>query len=284
MSFGLGVGDFIAVAKIAKRVYKSCRGGPPDYQELCTETKSLRYALESLANDARDRDSILNRKGRQRKSELDNIVPDCGSTLKDLQAIIDKHSNVLSKSRGRVTRTWHAYKVGSCDLDTYRGRLTFLTSTISVFLLSLQGTGYGAYRGQARHDLCSNDARRYFSASSKHGVARVNCSILSQIDTQQEEVFALLKAELLSEEISLARILAYKDDIISYIKALLRSDSIEDPESYGQPLFSLQPQIVPPSPDRTDTIRRSVHFDDEKSEASRSCQEDLAANLDPQIQ
>lgn len=71
MAFGFSVGDFLAVLEIAKGVYDACKDGSAEYKELCSETKSMRYAIQSLSNDARDPDSLLNRKGFNRKNELD---------------------------------------------------------------------------------------------------------------------------------------------------------------------------------------------------------------------
>lgn len=52
MSFGFRVADFLTVLKTAKGVYKACKDGPTDDQELCKETESLRCATGKLSQDA----------------------------------------------------------------------------------------------------------------------------------------------------------------------------------------------------------------------------------------
>ena len=74
MSFGFGVADFLTVLKTAKGVYKACKDGPADYQELCKETESLRCAIGKLSQDAEDPRSLLNRRGFIRRTKFCDIV------------------------------------------------------------------------------------------------------------------------------------------------------------------------------------------------------------------
>lgn len=135
--------------------------------------------------------------------------------MKDLQTIIDRRSSLQPNRKGKITRIWDAYKVGSSDLNSYRGKLTFYNSTISVFLLSLQGPTIRrietklnkVYARMIRDDM--NQARLNIVSLAS------TVSILSQIDTHEDEVFVILKTELWAEDISMARTIANKPDIIS---------------------------------------------------------------------
>ena len=124
MSFGFGVGDFLAVSNIAKGVYEACKDGPREYKEISREAKSMGYVINSLSDDAQDPHSLLNKKGVRRKPELVEIIRNCETTMQELQAMVDKHSS-LGDGHGKFTRVWDAYKVGSSDLDSLRGKLTF---------------------------------------------------------------------------------------------------------------------------------------------------------------
>lgn len=162
MSFGFGVSISFAVAKIAKSVQKFCKVGPAKYTEICRETKSLRFTLENLSEDAASPNSLLNRYGLKRM-ELGEIISKCKATMNELQTMVDKRSRLGSDGRGKVTRIWDAYQMDSSDLNCYCGKLTFYTLSIGVFLLSLHGPTMGRIGSILRAD----SARRHDSSSEK---------------------------------------------------------------------------------------------------------------------
>ncbi len=280
MSFGFALSDFLAVAKIARSIYKSCKAGPVEYQELCSETKSLGYALQSLSHDMREPDSLLNRKGLQRKGQLDEIISSCKSTMKDLQTMIDKRSSLQPDRNGTITRIWDAYKVGSSDLDSYRGKLTIHTSTISVFLLSLQGPAMK--RIETRLDkIYARMIQDDIAQTRQSTVSLVStASILSQIDTHEDDVFAILKTELLAEDISLARIIRHKDDIISHVRKLLNNGTkgdADDVKEAGLPCH--QSQVLSLSIDNA-TLEGIVPKRYKELEASHRASQETKAKLE----
>ena len=180
----------------------------------------MRYAINSLSNDAQDPHSLLNTKGVKRKAELVEIIENCETTIQEVQTMIDKHSS-LKSDRGKFVRVWHAYKIGSSDLDSLRGKLTFYTSIIIMFLLSLEGSAVARIerkvdRVYAR--MLQDDAGQ--AQQSSISVASTS-SLLSHIDTNEDDVWTILKTELLAEDISMAHIMSNKEDIIGYIKYLI---------------------------------------------------------------
>ena len=233
MSLGFGAGDLIATLKLAKGIYDACKDGPAEYREICSETNSLKNAIQGLRSDARDPNSLLNRKGPGRRKELEEIISNCSRTLRELQAVVDKHSSLQddSKAAGSFTRIWDAYKLGSSDLDTLRGRLTFHTSTIGVFLLSLEGPAIARietkldeiYARLVQHDAVQ--ARH--STTSLTSIAST-ASFLSQIESNEDDAWAMLKRELLVEGIPMANVVANRNDIIDYIRSLLESGMPSD--------------------------------------------------------
>ena len=187
MSFGFGLGDFIAVSKIAKGVYEACKDGPREYREISREAKAIRYAINSLSSDAQDPHSLLNTKGVKRKPELIEIIENCETTMQEVQAMIDRHSS-LKDDQGKLIRVWDAYKVGSSDLDSLRGKLTFYTSIISMFLLSLEGSAVARiekkvdkiYARMLQDDITQAQQSSLFIASTT--------SLLSQLETNEDDV------------------------------------------------------------------------------------------------
>ncbi|KAK3168549.1 hypothetical protein OEA41_004997 [Lepraria neglecta] len=257
MSFGFGVIDFLTVLKTAKGVYEACKDGPADYQELCRETESLRCAIGKLSQDAEDPRSLLNRRGSNRMTELFEIVQNCKMTIKDVQAFIDKHSSLKSDARGELIRIWDAYQVGSSDLDSFRSKLNFNVSMISMFLLSLQAPVVANIETKAVRiekklnriyaQVVHGEGRRRQSSVSLAS----STSIISQIDTHEDDAWEFLKTRLLAEGILMDDIKANRDKIISHIKSLVNDDlpqgklreDIREPNS--QNLGDLLPSVVP---------------------------------------
>ena len=229
MAFGFSPSDFILAAKMAKGIYKACKNGPEDYKEVCRETKSLKCALDTLSEDAKDPQSVLNKKAPKRKTELDEIISNCMVTMEQLQTMIDSRSSLKTFENNGIRRVWDAYKVGSTDLEIIRGKLTFYTAMIGAFLSSLQGTTLGRIESKvdkilarilqdSSYDVNQNPRQSAMSLISTH-------SVLSQVETQPEDVWEIMKAELMREDILMTQIMAHKDDIMDYIRKLVKLGS-----------------------------------------------------------
>ena len=225
MSFGFSVGDFLAVLQICKTVYSALQDGPEEYKELQGEMKSLRYAIQSLSDDAKDPNSLLNRKGSGRKAELMDVIANCERTMREMRDLVEGHSSLSEeggKQGGRVRRVWDSYRIGSADLDSLRGKLTFHTSTISMFLISLEGSAIGRMER-----LLEKIAARVLqeeavqAQQSQISLVSTASSVLEQIETHEDDVWARLKDELLVANVSSAHIMAHREEIIEYIKSLL---------------------------------------------------------------
>ncbi|PMD29363.1 hypothetical protein L207DRAFT_394586, partial [Hyaloscypha variabilis F] len=74
MSFGYSVGDFVAIGQLAWTVYKSCKGAPGEFQELARELSTLHTILHELEDEAKTPTSLLNRRGAERKPELEALL------------------------------------------------------------------------------------------------------------------------------------------------------------------------------------------------------------------
>ena len=223
MSFGFGVGDFLAVSRLAKGVFEACKDGPREYKEISREAKSMRYAINSLSNDVQDPHSLLNTKGVKRKPELVEIIKNCDTTMQEVQAMIDKHSSLKSE-HGKFTRVWDAYKVGSSDLDFLRGKLTFYTSIISMFLLSLEGSAVARIERKVDRIYARMLQDDVVQAQQSSISVASTASLLSQLETNEDDVWAILKTELLAEDIAMAHIMSNKEDIIEYIESLIANE------------------------------------------------------------
>lgn len=180
----------------------------------------MRYAINSLSNDAQDPQSLLSTKGVKRKAELVEVIENCELTMQEVQIMIDKHSGLQSDHR-KFIRVWNAYKIGSSDLDSLRGKLTFYTSIISMFLLSLEGSAVARIERKVDRIYARMLQDGVVQAQQSSISVASTTSLLSHIDTNEDDVWTMLKTELVTEDISMAHIMSNRDDIIEYMKSLI---------------------------------------------------------------
>lgn len=62
--------------------------GPKEYKQICGEANSMRYAINSLCDDAQDPHSLLNKEGVKRRSELVGMNKICEKVIQEFQAIM----------------------------------------------------------------------------------------------------------------------------------------------------------------------------------------------------
>jgi hypothetical protein len=230
MSFGWAAGDIITGINIVQNVISAIKDGPAEYHEIHRELLSLNIALKPVQESTDDPDSLLNRKGQPRKQELLEILANCRKVVDEVQSLITKHSRLQTRGRS-VRRVWDAYRVGSADLDTLRGRLTFYTSIIDMFLHSLEGPALARIEGMVRMLVANMRITPNIAGSSRMSNASVasTATILSILDPDQEgEAWKFLRAELMADGILPSHLTTYKAEIISYLKALI--EGVEAPQ------------------------------------------------------
>lgn len=227
MSFGFSVGDFLDVLRIARSVYQACKDGPKEYREIASEAKSIQFVLNCLCEDAKNPNSLLNAKGVDRKDELMELVNNCKTTMEIFQVLVDKRSVLKDDSKGGVKRIWHAYRTGNANLDSVRGKFTLHANCIQCFLHSLEGPSLVRIE-QKINDIYArmlqDDAKEDAKSSISYRSTTSMVSVLSQIDTNEEDAWALIKKELLAENISMVQLMTHKDTIIEYVKSLIKCD------------------------------------------------------------
>ncbi|KAL2073304.1 hypothetical protein VTL71DRAFT_10628 [Oculimacula yallundae] len=129
MSFGFGVGDFIAVGKLAWSVYKSCKDAPESFGNITAEVLSLHAVLKEV-EEALAEEPLTESK----QLRLATIGSGCHGVLEELQALVTKYESLGSQSR----RTWDRMRWGSNDIAELRARLTSNTGLLTAFLVTSQ--------------------------------------------------------------------------------------------------------------------------------------------------
>jgi hypothetical protein len=105
MSFGFSVGDFIAVAGLAERLYREvylvARGGPSEISELCKELSSMSSALGVLKLEVQDPNSVLVQGGPARKTAITDMLGNVKGVPEQLEVYVKKHGLIADDTAKR---------------------------------------------------------------------------------------------------------------------------------------------------------------------------------------
>ncbi|KAF5261913.1 hypothetical protein FOXYS1_7378 [Fusarium oxysporum] len=98
MSFGFGVGDFIAVGelcwKIYTRVYKVSRDAPEELRALIQELGNLSNTVNLLNEEVRDREEWIRRAGERRLEYTCKVMGQAKETLQKMDRLADKYAEL----------------------------------------------------------------------------------------------------------------------------------------------------------------------------------------------
>ena len=124
MSFGFGVGDFLAVGQLCWKVYKKCKDSPGNYTELSGE-------VGALHNVIKETEELLSQQGLStgQKVKLTKCQQGCEDVLKDLDALLVKYESLGTNSR----RTFDRMGLGMQDMNGIRLRLISNVTMLDAF-------------------------------------------------------------------------------------------------------------------------------------------------------
>lgn len=139
MSFGFGVGDFVAVTELAWNLYRHCyvvaRGAPQEFQLLLQEIAMLSKSIQLIQEEAKDPNSTLVRSGPDRINMVREVVGRVEETLKELRKHAQKYEKLGDNSRGKRKQLWDKFKwsVDATNLDSLRNkvRLALVSETFA---------------------------------------------------------------------------------------------------------------------------------------------------------
>jgi len=100
MSFGVSIGDIIAVIKVAKIAVEDCRHAPSDFAEASRISQSLYLMLEGIKSEYQNPESQLHKDDRT-CTDFAIHFKNCETSLKPLANLIAKHKR-LATSNVRV--------------------------------------------------------------------------------------------------------------------------------------------------------------------------------------
>ena len=253
MSFGFAVGDILAVSNFAWTLYRSCKGASEEFQEISREVITLHTGIKELEEDACNPDSLLNRVGKSRKSELETLLQSCMTVLRQLQRLVTRYQNLGTNHK----RVWDRVKFGTEGIQNIREKLTFHAASITLFLTSL---GTGALGGIERKlDELLMEIRD----------GKREPSILSlgeeEDETEQDSTWRLLKGDLADGGITEQELELHKSDILGHLRALVHNGELGEavskrekklrtsaPSTASAPVCRPSPPLAETGHDQTD--------------------------------
>ena len=96
MSVGFGIGDFIATAQLAHRLYNGlylvARGAPEELQLLNNEIGNLALSIDLLVEELKNDHSTLTKYlvEQNRRNMMNDVLKQSNATLKDLELFSQK--------------------------------------------------------------------------------------------------------------------------------------------------------------------------------------------------
>ena len=136
MSFGFGVGDFLAVAKLANDIWQTLHDFVGQFADIRDEVKGYSSLLYSVSK------TIPNQYLAPEQAEgLDASALACRSVLEDLQKLVDKYRRLTDEAHGLTANVRQKAK----DL---RARITCTTTVLRGLCETI------ARDQQARSELC----------------------------------------------------------------------------------------------------------------------------------
>ncbi|PCD37259.1 hypothetical protein AU210_005762 [Fusarium oxysporum f. sp. radicis-cucumerinum] len=147
MSFGFGVGDFIAVGelcwKIYTRVYKVSRDAPEELRALIQELGNFSNTVKLLNEEVEDREEWIKRAGERRLEYTCKIVGQAKETLQKMDRLADKYAELGTGDSSEGSRRsfriqWNRIKYALEVSNINELRAKFMSHNLQLTLL-LQG-------------------------------------------------------------------------------------------------------------------------------------------------
>ncbi|KAE8449651.1 hypothetical protein EG329_007981 [Mollisiaceae sp. DMI_Dod_QoI] len=275
MSFGFGVGDFIAVGKLTFDLWRSMKGAPGDFDEISRELGSFYIVLHGLQDQLQDKVSLLNRRGLDRKQELQTLVSNLDGTLQELQALFIKYEQM---GRG----AWLRFQFGQERVSELRGKMTLHIILINQFTDSLILASTGRMEPKVNEILIIVKA---ILKGMARDTAKSAHSIVSAHKSDNAEHWAPIELELHTEGISPAFTSQNREKIKMILDEVLveegyrSGEDVEPDDSVSQNRATSSILSTPLSESQVLPIRPSIR----RKPVQRNVLGDAAANEEEAI-
>ncbi|RFU33238.1 hypothetical protein B7463_g3094, partial [Scytalidium lignicola] len=131
MSFGFGVGDFIAAIELANKIRKEFIDAPSQFKAISNDVRSLSIVLQDA-----DVTFSEHEPNNDLKKDLEDIDKGCQNVLIELQRILDNNtelSNQAGNTGTRIKRVWKRFKWDPENIRDLRSRISTNIGLLNAF-------------------------------------------------------------------------------------------------------------------------------------------------------
>ncbi|CAL5866963.1 uncharacterized protein PFLUO_LOCUS1175 [Penicillium psychrofluorescens] len=132
MSFGFGVGDFLAILALANDLRGRFAQAPQEYKAITEEVESLIFALHRI--DGLDEKEF----GDQEKEGVNKVIQGCDNVLQELDSKLSRLHIVANDStsdwKGRVRQSWERIRWDQAEINNFRSRIVSNISLLNLII------------------------------------------------------------------------------------------------------------------------------------------------------
>ncbi|KAJ9492914.1 hypothetical protein VN97_g257 [Penicillium thymicola] len=131
MSFGFGIGDFLAVIQLANKTRKAFVDAPVQFKSISDEVRSLSLVLQDV-----DIDISAKELSSQQQAELQEISTGCNEVLADILEKIEDYTELSTTNdtkRNIAKRVWKRLKWEPSDVQELRLRIGTNIALLAAF-------------------------------------------------------------------------------------------------------------------------------------------------------
>lgn len=141
MSFGLAIGDFLAVGNLAWTLYRQCylvaKGAPEEFRLLVSELSLLSTSVRMLQEEVQNPESTLVRAGEDRVRMMNEMLKRVEKTLLELEEFSKKYAKILDTSRSKARQRWDKFRwsIDAAEIDVLRNKVSVELFPVVSFCL-----------------------------------------------------------------------------------------------------------------------------------------------------
>jgi hypothetical protein len=125
MSFGCGVGDMLAISRLAMELYKVCKYSSKQFRTIAAEVMDLKIILDEM-QDTLTKDGVQLDKNRE--GRLCQLLTNAYNALHELQQELAKFDSLTTDRQ----KKYEVLQWGFKDVGEIRARITSVVSSLNA--------------------------------------------------------------------------------------------------------------------------------------------------------
>ena len=128
MSFGIGLGDIIAVSDKAWKLYQLCSHSSEQFTAISTQVGLLHIVLKQNKENVEK-----TRLTSEKRTDLAVLITGCDDVLNALEKLLDKYESFSTKEQS----VWNQFKLGLEDVTKLQQKLDTNIGLLTAYNVSL---------------------------------------------------------------------------------------------------------------------------------------------------